>query len=107
MDKDMIELIASLLVGLAFAIPLVSSLVKWVKKAIKEKNWGALMGLLVTLISEAEGLFATGAERKEWVMKMCKASAEYLKYPFDEDTLSDMIDALVAMSKVVNVAPKE
>ena len=40
-------------------------------------------------------------------MKMCKASAEYLKYPFDEDALSDMIDALVAMSKVVNVAPKE
>ena len=64
MDKDIIELIASVLVGLAFAIPLISSLVKWVQKAIKEKNWGALMGLLVTLISEAEGLLRPAQREK-------------------------------------------
>lgn len=33
---------------------------------------------------------------------MVKASADYINYPVDEDTLSKMIDSLCDMSKVVN-----
>ena len=35
-------------------------------------------------------------------MAMVKASADYINYPVDEDTLSKMIDSLCDMSKVVN-----
>ena len=35
-------------------------------------------------------------------MAMVKASADYINYPVDEDTLSKMIDSLCNMSKVVN-----
>ena len=33
---------------------------------------------------------------------MVKASADYINYPVDEDTLSKMIDSLCDMSKIVN-----
>ena len=42
---------------------------------------------------------------------MVKTSAEYINYPVDSDALSGLIDALVGMSKTVNVpalpAPEE
>lgn len=106
-DSEIIQYTVSVLIGIATAIPLIVALVKFVKKSVREKNWGALMSLLSSLISEAEGLFSTGAERKVWVMQMIKASAAALHYEYDEDSISDLIDALVAMTKVVNVDSKE
>jgi len=106
-DSEIVRYTVSVLVGIATAIPLIATLIKYIKKSVQEKNWGALMGLLSDLIAEAEGLFATGAERKVWVMQMIKASASALHYEYDEDSISDLIDALVAMTKVVNVDSKE
>ena len=34
---------------------------------------------------------------------MVKTSAEYINYPVDSDALSELIDALVSMTKTVNV----
>lgn len=53
----------------------------------------------------AETKFETGAERKEWVLAMVKASADTIDYDIDMDAISDLIDSLCNMSKVVN-APK-
>lgn len=53
-------------------------------------------------MEEAEEKFTDGATRKEWVMAMVQTSAEYINYPVDTQALSDMIDALCDMTKIVN-----
>ena len=40
---DWVEIIIAILSGLAACIPLVIKLVQYVEKAIKEKNWSALL----------------------------------------------------------------
>ena len=75
---------------------------QYIQKAVQEKNWGALLGLVVDLMEEAETKFEEGATRKEWVMAMVQTSAEYIAYPIDTAALSDLIDALCDMTNVVN-----
>ena len=99
---DWINAVVSILVGLATCIPLANKLVKYVQKAVQEKNWAALLSLLISLIEQAEVKFNDGATRKEWVMAMVQTSAEYINYPVDTQVLSTMIDTLCNMSKVVN-----
>jgi hypothetical protein len=103
MNTDQIvNLVVAVLTGLAACIPLAVKLVQYVQKATQEKNWGALLGLVVDLMEEAEVKFADGATRKEWVMAMVQTSAEYINYPLDTEALSELIDALCDMTKVVN-----
>lgn len=103
MNTDQIvNLVVAVLTGLVACIPLAVKLVQYVQKATQEKNWGALLGLVVDLMEEAEVKFADGATRKEWVMAMVQTSAEYINYPLDTEALSELIDALCDMTKVVN-----
>lgn len=103
MDMALIvSLIVAVLTGLAACIPLAVKLVQYIQKAVQEKNWGALLGLVVDLMEEAETKFEEGATRKEWVMAMVQTSAEYIAYPIDTAALSDLIDALCDMTNVVN-----
>lgn len=103
MNADQIvNLVVAVLTGLAACIPLAVKLVQYVQKATQEKNWGALLGLVVDLMEEAEVKFADGATRKEWVMAMVQTSAEYINYPLDTEALSELIDALCDMTKIVN-----
>ena len=103
MNADQIvNLAVAVLTGLAACIPLAVKLVQYVQKATQEKNWGALLGLVVDLMEEAEVKFADGATRKEWVMAMVQTSAEYINYPLDTEALSELIDALCDMTKIVN-----
>lgn len=103
---DWLDIVVSILSGLAVTIPLVIKLVEYVRKAIKEKNWEALLTLVTNLIKEAEGKFDNGQERREWVLMMVKASADTINYDVDLEQVGKLIDDLCAMSKVVN-APKE
>ena len=103
MNTDQIvNLVVAVLTGLAACIPMAVKLVQYVQQATQEKNWGALLGLVVDLMEEAEVKFADGATRKEWVMAMVQTSAEYINYPLDTEALSELIDALCDMTKVVN-----
>ena len=103
MNADQISnLIVAILTGLAACLPLAIKLVQYVHKAAQEKNWSALLGLLVDFMEQAEDKFSDGATRKEWVTAMVKTSAEYVNYPVDTADLSKMIDALVDMTKVIN-----
>lgn len=103
MNTDQIvNLVVAVLTGLAVCIPLAVKLVQYVQKATQEKNWSALLGLVVDLMEEAEVKFSDGATRKEWVMAMVQTSAEYINYPVDTEALSEMIDALCDMTKIVN-----
>ena len=100
--EQIISLVVALLTGLAAAIPLALKLAQYIKQAVQEKNWGALLGLVVDLMEEAEQKFTDGATRKDWVMAMVQTSAEYINYPVDVEALSVMIDRLCDMTKVVN-----
>lgn len=104
--EQIVSLIVAVLTGLAACIPLAVKLVQYVQKAVQEKNWAALLGLIVDLMQQAETKFEDGATRKEWVMAMVKTSATYINYPLDSEALSNLIDELVAMTKVIN-APGE
>ena len=100
--EQIVSLVVAVLTGLAACIPLAVKLVQYIQKAVQEKNWGALLGLVVDLMEEAETKFDEGATRKEWVMAMVQTSAEYIAYPVDTAALSDLIDALCDMTNVVN-----
>lgn len=103
---DVLQLVVSVLAGLAATIPLVVQLVKYVQKAVKEKNWPKVIEMVTNYMERAETMFETGADRKEWVMAMVKASADTINYDIDMDAIGKLIDSLCGMSKVVN-APGE
>lgn len=100
------EIIISILTGLITAIPLVIKLVEYVKKAIQEKNWNNLLKLVMNLMTEAETKFEKGADKKAWVLSMIEASAKTINYEVDLEQVSELIDSLCSMSKLVN-APVE
>lgn len=96
------EILISILTGLATAIPLVIKLVEYVQKAVQEKNWGNLLNLVMNLMSEAEGKFEKGADKKAWVLSMIEASSKTINYDIDLEQISQLIDNMCAMSRVVN-----
>lgn len=100
---EWIDILVSILSGLVIMIPLVAKLVEYVKKATKEKNWNKLLQLVVNLITEAEGKFDNGEDRRKWVLTCVKASADTINYDIDLDVVGELIDALCAMAKIVNV----
>lgn len=103
--NDMMELILTIVAGVLTCIPLAIKLVEYVKKAADEKDWARLVALVSQLMSDAEKLFGTGAERKQWVLGNIEACAalEGIRCEVDVDAIGRMIDALCAMSKEVNV----
>lgn len=103
---EYLDVILSIVAGLAAAIPLVVKLVQYVTAAVKEKNWNKLLDLVMNLMEEAEQKFADGATRKEWVMAMVQASAESINYDVDMAAISELIDSLCDLTKKVN-APEE
>ena len=99
---EWVEIVVSILSGLAITIPLVIKLVEFVQQSIKEKNWTKLLELVTGFMQEAEKKFETGAEKKDYVMLAIKASADTVNYDIDMDVVSKLVDDLVAMSKIVN-----
>ncbi len=106
MNMEWLRLLVSVLAGLATAIPLAVKLVEYVQKAVKEKNWGKVLDMVMKYMATAEKKFDNGADRKEWVLAMVKASAETVNYDIDMEVVSKLIDDLCEMSKAVN-APNE
>lgn len=100
-----VEYVVAILSGLAVCIPLVVKLVKYVQVAIQTKNWGKLLELVANRMVDAEKLFKTGEERKEYVMTGINDLAASVGYPLDEEdlhTISEMIDTMCKMAKTVN-----
>ena len=100
-----IQIVISILSGIAVAIPLIIKLIEVVKKATKEKNWNLLLKMTMDYMTEAEKNIASGAERKEWVISMVIASAANINYPMTDDDvkkIEDLIDAICDASKILN-----
>ena len=103
--EQYLQLIVSVLAGLATAIPLAIKLVEYVRKAVKEKNWPKVVSLVIDLMSEVEGKMEVGADKKTYVLAMLKASADTIDYDLDEkdyEKIGDLIDSMCDMSKVLN-----
>lgn len=77
---EILTYIPGVVSGIVVTIPLVIALINYVKKAISEKNWQKIVRLIVSEMVAAEALFNTGAERKEYVMKMVCATAAEIGY---------------------------
>ena len=95
----------SLLAGLLVCVPLIMELVAYVKAAVKERNWAALLRIVINLMEEAENKFESGADKKLFVMSQVATAAASVGYNYDDDAaqkISDMIDAMCAMSHIVN-----
>lgn len=99
---DVVKYIVFSIPDFAIIVFLIIELVRFVKKAIKEKNWSVILKLLTDYMMAAEEMFDSGAERKEWVLKMIESSAKNINYELDIELISQKIDELCAMSKVVN-----
>ena len=100
---EWLEYVAAIVTGLTVAIPLVIKLVEYVQTAVKEKNWNAVLTMVMNYMTVAEEKFDNGAERKEWVMAMVAESAKTINYDIDLDTISTLIDSFCGMTKLVNV----
>ena len=92
-----------ILVGLAAIIPLVIALIKYVQKATEDKNWNIIVKMVLDLMVQAEHDYATGTERKEFVMNQMKVMAASVDFEVDWNKVSDLIDALCDMAHEVNV----
>ena len=98
-----IQAVISVLSGIAVIIPMIIKLVEFSKQVIKEKNWSQMLRLVMNLMAEAETMYQTGAEKKEWVINELHAMAQSLNYDIDWTVVSQMIDALCDMAHEVNV----
>lgn len=106
MDNNVVQIIVAILVGMGISIPVVASLIKSVRQNITEKRWDLLTKKAIDFMITAEENFRTGAVKKDFVLSMLKRAAEQESLPFDEEKVGAMIDAMVELSKQINV-PKE
>ena len=100
-----VDIVVSIMSGLAVCIPLVVQLVNVVRASVKEKNWSQIVTIVLDLMKQAETLFAEGAARKAWVLAGVESAAKSINYNYDEvakQKVSDMIDAICATAKIVN-----
>lgn len=96
-------ILLAIAIGLGVAIPFAIHLVKYVKLTIKEENFNRLVTISLGLIEKAEANYITGEERKKYVMDSIIALCEDSHCDIDLDKISDMIDAIVATSKKINI----
>jgi uncharacterized membrane protein len=97
-----VEIIVALLTGLVACVPLVIKLVDVIQKAHKEKNWKAVVQLVLALMKEAEQNYTNGADKKQYVMSSIKAMEKSLQYDIDEEAIGELIDAVVDATKRIN-----
>ena len=105
-----VDIVVSIMSGLAVCIPLVVKLVNVVSTYVKEKNWSQIVAIVLDLMKEAETLFSDGATKKAYVMASVESAAKSINYNYDEvakQKVSDMIDAICATAKIVNAEELE
>lgn len=100
-----IEIIISILVGVATCIPLVLTLVKVIKESAQQGNWNKIVKVVIDQMVEAEKNYTEGAAKKAWVMNQMRVLAKTLDYNYteiEEQKVSEMIDAICEGAKIIN-----
>lgn len=95
-------IILPIISGLVAAIPLVIKLVEYVQKSAKEKNWQAVVSLVLALMKEAEQNYTNGADKKQYVMSSIKAMEKSLQYDIDDNAIDELIDAIIDATRKIN-----
>jgi len=98
-----LSLILELIVQLCALILLIITLVNYVIKAVKEKNWTKMVELAIKIMAEAEDKFSTGAEKEEYVIGVVLTAAKEINYDVDEVELKAFIENTIALTKHVNI----
>lgn len=101
-----VQIVIPIITGLVATVPLVIKIIDVTKKNVKEQNWSALLSLMLKLMIEAESLYESGAERKQYVISAIKTLEPTLNYEVDIDKVGAMVDAIVEASKKINVDKK-
>lgn len=102
MSKLDFNCLIAVICGIGTAIPLCILLWKQVRDAVYHRDWPSILGMLMSLMGEAEDYFKNGKDKKQWVMNMIRREAEYANYAIDMGAIEQMIDALCSFAKVVN-----
>lgn len=105
-----LQIVLSIVSGIATAIPLMIKLVSTINTAAKEKNWNQLMKMTLDYMAQAESNIASGADRKQWVISMVRASASTIDYPMtdtDVQKIESLIDTMCTASKTINATTFE
>lgn len=103
-----IEIGIAVLTGLSVCIPLVLKLVAVVKANTQEGNWNEIVKIVVAQMVEAEKNYTEGAAKKAWVMNQMRVLAKSLNFNYteiEELKVSELIDAICAGAKIINVTP--
>lgn len=103
---EWLNIIVSILSGLAVCIPLAIKLVEYVRKLIQEKNWSSVMQIVLRLMTEAEKNYQTGAEKKKYVMDSVETIKSTLNCEVDMNAISVMVDSICDASKIINTKTK-
>lgn len=103
---EWLEIIVSILSGLAVCIPLAIKLVEYVRKLVQEKNWSSIMQIVLRLMTEAEKNYQTGAEKKKYVMDSIETIKDTLNCEVDMNAISVLIDSVCDASKIINTKTK-
>lgn len=106
MEGNIVQSIVAILVGLGISIPVVVGLIKSVRQNVEEKRWDLLMKKAIEFMITAEENFRTGAVKKDFVLSMLKRASDMEGLPFDEEKVGAMVDAMVELSKQINVPEK-
>ena len=96
-------IILPIISGLVACVPLVIKLVEYVQKVSKEKNWKAVVQLVLSLMKEAEKNYTNGAEKKEYVISSIKAMEDTLQYDIDEKAIGELVDSIILATKQINI----
>lgn len=103
-----VEILITVLAGLAACIPLAIKLVAVVKESAEKSNWNEIVKIVLAQMVEAEKNYTEGAAKKAWVMNQVRVLAKSLEYNYteiEEAKVSAMIDAICEAAKIINVEP--
>ena len=104
--ESILQFVCIILAGAATAVPLALQLVRYAKMAVEEKNWTKLLELVLELMKNAEEIYESGPQRRDYVIDAVMQLGQRVGYTMEEEALGKLIDDLCAMSKTVNAAKK-
>lgn len=103
-----IEILIYVLSGLSICIPLVFKLIEAVKESAEKGNWNEIVKIVIAQMIEAEKNYTEGAAKKAWVLNQMRVLAKSVEFEYteiEEQKVAELIDAICAGAKIINVTP--
>ena len=100
--KEYIDLIIAICGAISVIVPLAIKYYNAIKALIKEKNYVKILDIMRGAATEAEKLYESGAERREYVLNIIKVSCDNLKVDYDEKRFDEELTKLIDATKEIN-----